>query len=124
MRSKGKKTFFRRVRSSSLRSRSVVVGAVQTLCRSEPRERIFFFSSSLSVRGRCRSRRSSSASAAARSRKRFSHSVSSPRATSLFHCQTPLSESCIVVRFELLYGELCCFKSRWRQGFEKSIDDG
>src|SRR5215471_9113214 len=29
---------------------------------------------------------------------------------SSFHCQTPLSECCIVVRFELLYGELCCFK--------------
>src|SRR5215467_10606446 len=43
---------------------------------------------------------------------------------SSFHCQTPLSESCIVVRFELLYGELCCFKNRRRQGFEKSIDDG
>src|SRR5215472_4215182 len=69
-------TSSRRVRSSSLRSRSVVVGAAQTLCRSEPRERIFFFSSSLSTRGRCRSRRSSSASAAARSRKRLSHSVS------------------------------------------------
>src|SRR6266436_1807448 len=61
-------TSSRRARKSSLRSRSVVVGAVQTLCRSEPREKIFFFSASLNMRGRCFSLRSSSASAAARSR--------------------------------------------------------
>src|SRR2546430_8656615 len=29
---------------------------------------------------------------------------------SAFHCQTPLTECCIVVRFESLYGELCCFE--------------
>src|SRR5271157_315853 len=43
---------------------------------------------------------------------------------STFHRQTPLSECCIVIRFELLYGELCCFQSRRRQSFEKSIDNG
>ena len=29
-----------------------------------------------------------------------------------------------MVRFELLYGELCCFQSRRRQSLEKSIDNG
>ena len=53
----GNNHFFQKARKSSLRSRSVVVGAVQTLRRSEPRERILFFSSGLSVRGRCCSRR-------------------------------------------------------------------
>jgi len=43
---------------------------------------------------------------------------------STFHCQTPLTECCIVVRFELLYGVLCCFESRRRQSLEKSIDNG
>jgi hypothetical protein len=43
---------------------------------------------------------------------------------SAFHCQTPLTECCIVIRFELLYGELVCFESRGRQSFEKSIDNG
>src|SRR5215471_4659261 len=43
---------------------------------------------------------------------------------STFHCQTPLTECGIVIRFELLYGELGCFESRGRQSFEKSIDNG
>src|SRR5260370_17132714 len=40
---------------------------------------------------------------------------------SAFHCQTPLTECCAVVCFELLYGELCCFESCGRQSLEKSI---
>jgi hypothetical protein len=43
---------------------------------------------------------------------------------SAFHCQTPLTERCIVVRFQLLYSELCCFESRGRQSLEKSIGNG
>src|SRR5271165_5356353 len=43
---------------------------------------------------------------------------------SAFHCQTPLTECCIVVGFELLHGQLCCFESRGRQSFEKSIGNG
>jgi hypothetical protein len=62
------------------------VGAVQTLCRSEPREKIFFSSASLNVRGF--SLCSGFASAAARSPKHFSRLVSSPRATSLFSGST------------------------------------
>src|SRR2546425_3574642 len=39
---------------------------------------------------------------------------------SAFHCQTPLTECCIVVCFELLYGELCCFESCGCQSLEKA----
>src|SRR5246127_2563512 len=41
-----------------------------------------------------------------------------------FHRQTPLTERCIVVSFELLYGELCCLESRGRQSFEKGVHHG
>ncbi len=78
------------------------------------------------------------------SRKRFSLLASSLRATSLFfafnstistlssfgfvpsafHWQTPTAECCIVVRFELLYSELCCPGSCGRQSLEKSIGNG
>src|SRR5215469_6711924 len=43
---------------------------------------------------------------------------------SAFHRQTPLTECCIVVRFELLYGDLCCFEGHGRQSFERSVDNG
>src|SRR5208283_4871091 len=43
---------------------------------------------------------------------------------SAFHCQTPLTECCIVAGFDLLHGQLCCFESRGRQSFEKSIGNG
>jgi hypothetical protein len=43
---------------------------------------------------------------------------------SAFHCQTPLTECGIVIRFELLYGELGCFESRGRQTLEESINHG
>src|ERR1019366_385614 len=41
---------------------------------------------------------------------------------STFHRQTPLTQCCILVSFELLYGELRCFQSRGRQGFEKGVN--
>jgi len=70
------------VRSNSLRSRSVVVGADQTFSRSVPSDKIALRSSALGARGRCCSRRANSACAAPRVRRCFSHSASRPRATS------------------------------------------
>ncbi|MGE5289380.1 MAG: HD-GYP domain-containing protein [Micromonosporaceae bacterium] len=71
-----------RVRSSCLRSLSVVVGASHTWPRSSPRARIAARSCGDKTLGRAASRRASSASAPARARRACSHSVSRPRATS------------------------------------------
>jgi len=69
------------VPSSSLRSRSVVVGADQTRARSPPRAPIAARSAAVKVLGRRRSRLASSASAAASAASLASQSRSRPRAT-------------------------------------------
>ena len=122
----------------------MVVGAVQTLRRSEPRERIFFFSSSLQharallfspLELRFGSGEIAQAFFPLRFESACHESVFGFDRTiltlgtfgfvaSAFHRQAPLTERCIVVGFELLDGELRCFQRRGRQSFEKSIDNG
>src|SRR2546430_5346177 len=43
---------------------------------------------------------------------------------STLHREAPLTEGRIVVRFDLLYGKLCCFQRRRCESLEKSFHDG
>src|SRR5215467_1397890 len=131
-------TSSRSVRSSSLRSRSVVVVAVQTSRRSEPRVLILCRSSFVKVRGRCCSRRRSSASADAQPCFPFFFQATSNQSvfriygfvltlrsfrlvTGTFHFTTPLRECGIVMRFQLSGRECWGLHSRWGQRLEKGI---
>ena len=78
----GDDDFFEQGAQQFLLSRGAVVGACQTLNKSVPSASKRLRSSTLSIRGRCCSRRASSALAVSNSRSAFSHSASSPRATS------------------------------------------
>ena len=137
-------TSSRRARKSSLRSRSVVVGAVQTLPQIGTEREDFLF---LCLTQRARALLFSSLklrfgsgeiaqaffplrfeSACHESIFGFDRTILTLGTfgfvASTFHRQAPLTERGIVVRFELLDGELRCFQRRRRQSLEKSIDHG